>query len=95
MLASNITTIEQLKDFLIEKGASEEQASEQIGKLGDVIVLQTIGQLLAERPPVQKLSDEEAAEHIRTNFSSEEISQKLEACAATLVQGYVQTIENA
>jgi len=95
MIASEITTIEQLKSYLIEKSASEGQASEQISKLGDVIVLQTIGQLLAERPPAEKLSDEAAAEHIRTSFSSEEISQRLEACAATLVQGYVQTIASS
>ncbi len=95
MIASDITTIEQLQTYLIEKGANEEQASEQICKLGDVIILQTIGQLLAERPPTEKLSDEAAAEYIRTHFSSEEISQKLEACAVTLVQGYVQTIENS
>ncbi|MCC7543343.1 hypothetical protein IT415_01380 [bacterium] len=93
MNIQEITTLDQLKTHLLERGANNEQVNQQVGKLGDVIVLETLATLLSQRPPSEKLAnDDAAAEYIRTNFSSEEISQQLEETATDLVQEYLTAI---
>ena len=95
MEVSQITTVEQLQTYLLEKGASKEQADAQISKLGEVIVLETLGALLQQKPPADKLAgDEEAAAYIHGAFTSEEISQHLEATATSIIQDYLQAIRS-
>lgn len=93
METQQITTIDGLKAYLKKSGSSDSQVTSQISKLGDLIVLKTIQELLSQRPPQNKLvGDDEAAEYIRDTFSADEMSQVLEQTTNNVIRDYLAAI---
>jgi len=83
---------DRLRQKLVAQGFSEEEFLAQMEKLGEVIGENVVLGLLTKKPPESPFStEEEVIEHIKSNFSDEEIQQMFVEKAEIFANDYLKS----